>query len=82
MSVFNTFSRLYVVTAAHCHDDGLPGYEVIEVVLGEHDVGEDPDCDKCVSRQTFAPKKITLHQNWTPTNRGGWVRRLKLKMDF
>ena len=34
--------RIYVVTAAHCHEPGLAGFEVLEVVLGEHDVATDP----------------------------------------
>jgi hypothetical protein len=64
------FFRLYVVTAAHCHEAGLSGFEVVEVVLGEHDVAIDPDCASCVSRQTFSPKKIVLHERWTSSNKG------------
>ena len=59
-----------MLTAAHCHEEGFPGYEVLEVVLGEHDVAFDPDCDSCSPRQKFTPAKIIQHEKWSNLNKG------------
>ncbi len=48
-------NRRYVVTAAHCTDEVPEHTNVVEVVLGEFDAGEDPDpgCPGCPPVQRF-----------------------------
>ena len=47
-----------MITAAHCHDP-VDAYESIdEVVLGEFDVSQDPDCKGCRVAQRF---KVTIN---------------------
>ena len=53
-------NRRYVVTAAHCHDP-IDAYESIdEVVLGEFDVSQDPDCKGCRVAQRFQVTKTFI----------------------
>ena len=40
-------NRRYVITAAHCQDSYDESLAIREVVLNEHDVSKDPDCDVC-----------------------------------
>ena len=56
----------YVLTAAHCHVPEKPERTIAEVVLGEHIVGQDPDCDTCekVQRFVISPSDVTLHEDW------------------
>lgn len=60
-------NRKYVVTAAHCHHEGIRGLEIIEVVLGEFDVSKDPDCKDCRGVQRIVPEEIVIHQDYAAT---------------
>ena len=44
-------NRRYVVTAAHCHHRSDPQKQIKQVVLGEHKLGQDPDCPGCAKNQ-------------------------------
>ena len=67
-------NRRYVVTAAHCHDANKPSKQISEVVLGDHDLSTDPDCQgsdkiscwKPVQRFDIRPSDVTVHENWNP----------------
>lgn len=51
-----------MLTAAHCilSDNGKP----TEIVLGEHNVKTDPDCEDCPGKITRKVGKITVHENY------------------
>jgi len=58
-------NKHYVITAAHCVPPHVP--ELSEIVLGEHDVTTDPDCDfsGCVAKKvTKKPKEIIVHPGY------------------
>jgi len=65
-------NKHYVLTAAHCIDTG--NGRPVEVVLGEHVVGKDPDCnrkgDKCnppvIKRDIDANRDIIVHEGYDP----------------
>ena len=69
-------NRRYVVTAAHCHDPKGPiEKRIAEVVLGDYDLGTNPDCvktkekglqcyNKPVQRFTVQESDITVHEGW------------------
>ncbi len=70
-------NRRYVVTAAHCHEPGKQ--EVASVVLGEWDVGREPDCPGCAATQRFRPEEVRLHPDWTRTaGREGDIALIRL----
>lgn len=54
-------NRRYVVTAAHCQNKRN---QIVEVVLGEHDVAQDPDCPTCLPVQKFdiSNRDIIVHE--------------------
>ncbi len=54
-------NRRYVLTAAHCATPPLN-----EVVLGEHNFDEDPDCKGCPPVQRFRISKedVTVHPGY------------------
>ena len=58
-------NRRYVITAAHCQRPEMP---IAEVVLGEHNIDIDPECDlnqnKCeyVQRFQIKPEDVTVHK--------------------
>ena len=63
-------NRKYVLTAAHCHNLDNPYDQIIEVVVGEHDVAVDPDClNGCAQAQRFKPQEIILHPEYTISSR-------------
>lgn len=56
----------YILTAAHCHSKDRP---VKQVVLGELEVGTNPDCDAtgrfCAPPiQVFGVDEVVVHENW------------------
>ena len=63
-------NRRYVVTAAHCHNPSKPGSRIARVVLGDHDLSNDPDCFdtgecwKPAQRFRISPQDITVHEEW------------------
>ena len=61
-------NKRYVVTAAHCHSSTNPVGQIMQVVLGEHKLGVDPDCQDCPSVQKFdiRPEDVTVHEGWIP----------------
>jgi secreted trypsin-like serine protease len=58
-------SRRYVITAAHCQRSEAP---ISEVVLGEHNIDLDPECDqnqnRChtVQRFNISLEDVTVHE--------------------
>ncbi len=52
------------MTAAHCHEENNEANKVIEVLVGEHTVGPDPDCSTCPPMQRFIPEEIILHEGF------------------
>ena len=61
-------NRKYVLTAAHCDSEGN---KVVEVVVGDHDVLQDPDCPNgCVRVQRFVPEEIIRHEDYKLTKLG------------
>jgi len=52
-------NKWYILTAAHCINgpNGFPS----EIVLGEHDVGKDPDCDNCPGKISRKIGQKKLH---------------------
>lgn len=63
-------NRKYVVTAAHCHDPTKSSERIVEVVLGEHDVALDPDCNNgCALAQRFIPNEVIRHENYGLSSR-------------
>ena len=56
-------NRRYVLTAAHCHDP-LNNIRVVEVVVGEYNVVEDPDCNGCPRAQRFKPEEVIRHEDY------------------
>ena len=72
-------NRRYVVTAAHCHENGKTDGEIAEVVIGDYDLETNPDCikdhngilqctNKPVQRFPVTPSDVTVHENWVPSN--------------
>ena len=60
-------NRRYVITAAHCHQAGEPLKEIAQVVLGDYDLSQDPDCStncKLAQRFSISNKDVTLHEGW------------------
>ena len=68
-------NRRYVVTAAHCHDPTASDTRIAEVVLGDYDLGKNPDCvetkelglqcnNKPVQKFTVQESDITVHEGW------------------
>ena len=57
-------NRRYVLTAAHCHGDEKVSDRIHEVVLGEYDVGQDPDCSGCFPAQKIriGPNDVVRHE--------------------
>ena len=66
IEVFSILRR-YVLTAAHCI---LGGKSLSQVVLGENDLEQDPDCLGCDPVQTFdiKPADVTVHENYNASN--------------
>ncbi len=63
-------NRRYVVTAAHCHTEGGRRSGLIsEVVLGEFDVGRDPDCKECRPAQRARVEEVVVHEAYAYTRR-------------
>jgi len=58
-------NRRYVVTAAHCHAGGK--LQIATVILGEFDVGKDPDCAGCRPTQRFTPEEVIIHPEYSQT---------------
>ena len=67
-------NRRYVITAAHCQGEEAKN-KIAEVVLGEHDLSKNPDCDgkdndgKCykpVQRFNIGVGDVIVHENWNP----------------
>ena len=62
------FFRRYVITAAHCHDRSNPRRQIAEVVLGDYDLSQDPDCAsaacKPVQRFAISPRDVTMHERY------------------
>ena len=67
-------NRRYVITAAHCQGEESKN-KIREVVLGEHDLSKNPDCDgkdndgKCwkpVQRFDIGDEDVIVHENWSP----------------
>ncbi|XP_068230576.1 phenoloxidase-activating factor 3-like [Palaemon carinicauda] len=60
-------SERYVLTAAHCIDPGF-GIELDFVRVGEHTIGQDPDCDpfgRCAPRpQDIRVERIVKHPSY------------------
>ncbi|XP_026760585.2 CLIP domain-containing serine protease HP8-like [Galleria mellonella] len=66
-------SEWYVLTAAHCVSYLGSKLKLSEVVLGEHDVRKDPDCEKIEDKQYCAPNvrnvgidEIKAHPGYRP----------------
>ena len=58
-------NRRYVLTAAHCHNEEIGvGGEIVEVSLGEFDVGRDPDCKECRTVQKVGVEKVVVHEEY------------------
>ena len=66
-------NRRYVVTAAHCYMDNTRTFA--EVVVGDHNLATNPDCDKdakgrlrClnkpVQRFQMIQEDVTIHEGW------------------
>ena len=66
-------NRRYVVTAAHCYMDKTRTFA--EVVVGDHNLATNPDCDKdekgrlrClnkpVQRFQMIQEDVTIHEGW------------------
>ena len=63
-------NRKYVLTAAHCHDPTKSSERIVEVVIGEHDVALDPDCNNgCAPAQRFTPNEVIRHENYGLSSR-------------
>ena len=64
---FLSILRRYVLTAAHCNQGSKP---VAQIVLGENDLEQDPDCLGCDPVQTFdiKPSDVTVHENYNASN--------------
>ena len=74
----SVFSRKYVITAAHCQHKRIQRLQIAEVVLGEWDLGSDPDpkCDEngvCkdppetflkAQRFEVTAADIIVHEDW------------------
>ncbi|TRY70789.1 hypothetical protein TCAL_05924 [Tigriopus californicus] len=56
-------NRRYVLTAAHCHFEGT-SLEIAEVLIGEYDVGLDPDCLGCRSVARYKPEAVIVHERY------------------
>lgn len=62
-------NRRYVLTAAHCHDPTFEDNQIVEIVVGEHDVARDPDCPNgCFKVQRFKPEQVILHSGYSLEN--------------
>jgi len=61
-------NRRYVLTAAHCQNDGSGNAGISQVIVGEWEVGRDPDCDdgSCAKAQFFSvgPRDVVIHEGW------------------
>ena len=66
-------NRRYVITAAHCHDKTKSAKTIREVVLGDHDLSQDPDCtddegaSSCaqpVQRFPIHKRDVTVHESY------------------
>ena len=57
-----------MITAAHCHDRSNPRRQIAEVVLGDYDLSQDPDCAsaacKPVQRFAISPRDVTMHEGY------------------
>ena len=55
--------RRYVVSAAHCHSAEDP---VAEVMLGQTNLDEDPECTGCAPAQKFkiSYDDVIVHEQW------------------
>ena len=78
--------RKYVLTAAHCYGTRR-GDRINEVVLGDHDLSNDPDCfpkKKCwkpVQRFRISLKDVTVHEKWDASkvvNEGNDIALIRL----
>lgn len=56
-------NRRYVITAAHCHFVGT-SLEIQEVLIGEFDVGLDPDCLGCRTVARYKPEAVIVHEGY------------------
>ena len=53
-----------MLTAGHCHNEGTIGAEIVEVSLGEFDVGRDPDCKECRTVQKVGVEDVVVHEDY------------------
>ena len=67
-------NRRYVVTAATCHNLRTRNERIKEVVLGDYNLSNDPDCyegNSCwkpAQRFSISPVDVTVHENWDIDN--------------
>lgn len=60
-------NKWYILTAAHCLDDGAEKVNIVEVVLGEHTLGTDPDCELANCAPKIIKRKVAKsisHEDW------------------
>ena len=74
-------NRRYVLTAAHCHSKENP---VKYVVVGDHDLDKDPDCDNgCPKAQVFRPDgNIIIHENFNDDTLENDIALIRLRIVF
>jgi len=81
-------NKHYVLTAAHCIDTG--NGRPVEVVLGEHVVGKDPDCNQkgnicnapVIRRNIDANRDIIVHEGYEAGFKAGFKNDIALiRMD-
>ena len=63
--LISKFNRRYVISAAHCHKPRDP---IVEVMLGQTNLNEDPECKGCAHAQKFRIGKdaVITHEDWNP----------------
>jgi len=76
-------NKWYILTAAHCLNDGVDDTLIREVILGEHTLGTDPDCsddDKNCSPKVIKRRvsKHIIHEDWNAANVENDIALLRL----
>ena len=57
------FFRRYVISAAHCQ---TAVYPIAEVMLGQTNLDDDPECEGCAPAQKFRIRysDVIVHEDW------------------
>ena len=63
---------------AHIHRSIIIHLNFREVVLGEHTVGKDPDCEKCARKITRGIDKIFIHEDFNGIDSKNDIALIKL----